>query len=140
MPYVAGEDPRADLAALKAFVADAAAAVLGASPGEILDPDVPLNEAGLDSLMALELRKALGVGLGLALPATVLFNFPTITALVEHLAEQVGLSTTEESALAPSTPAPIAQDRIVESVMQMTDDEMAEAIAQEFALTVTAND
>ena len=39
------------------------------------------------------------------------------------------------------SPVPIAipQEQIVESVMRMSDDEMAEAIAQEFALTVAAN-
>jgi len=142
-PRAAGEDPRASHAALKAFVAEAAAIVLGAAPGEALDPDVPLNEAGLDSLMALELRKSLGTGLGLTLPATLLFNFPTITALADHLAGEVGLAGAEEppaAAAVRSAPVPIAQDRIVESVMGMSEDEMAAAIAEEFALTVNAND
>ena len=80
-----GADPRASLAALAAFIAEAAARVLRAAPGEAPDPEVPLNEAGLDSLMALELRKELGTGLQLQLPATLLFNFPTIVALTSHL-------------------------------------------------------
>ncbi|MBS0547429.1 MAG: polyketide synthase dehydratase domain-containing protein, partial [Proteobacteria bacterium] len=142
-PRVAGEDPRASRAALTAFVAEAAGIVLGAAPGEALDPDVPLNESGLDSLMALELRKSLGAGLGLTLPATLLFNFPTIAALADHLAGEVGLGETDSpSRVGPVRTAPvaIAQDKIVESVMGMSEDEMAAAIAEEFALTVTAND
>ncbi len=139
----AGQDPRASPAALKAFIAEAAAVVLGAAPGEALDPDVPLNEAGLDSLMALELRKSLGTGLGLTLPATLLFNFPTITALADHLAGEIGLAGTEETPAPRAVrlaPAAIAQDKIVDSVMGMSEDEMAAAIAEEFALTVNAND
>jgi acyl carrier protein len=137
----AGGDPRSSVAALRGFVAAAAAAVLGAAPNETPDPDIPLNEAGLDSLMALELRKSLGTGLDLRLPATLLFNFPTINALTEHLAGLIGLSSAEEAPepAAPPVPTAIPQEQIVESVMRMSEDEMAEAIAQEFALTVAGN-
>jgi len=133
-------DPKANRAALSAFVAEAAATVLRAAPGEIPAPDVPLNEAGLDSLMALELRKALGIGLGLQLPATLLFNFPTIGTLTEHLASLVGLR--EAPAPEPAVPEPppvIERDAIMETVMRMTEAEMEALIAQEFALTVAGN-
>ncbi|MBN8871215.1 MAG: polyketide synthase dehydratase domain-containing protein, partial [Rhodospirillales bacterium] len=135
-------DPRASHAALAAFVADAAARVLRAGPDEMPAADVPLNEAGLDSLMALELRKALGSGLDLQLPATLLFNFPTVEALTQHLATLVGLTEADAPAVAPAPPPPppIAPDRIVETVMQMTEAEMADLIAREFALTVGGRD
>jgi acyl carrier protein len=138
---IAGGDPRASVAALRGFVVAAAAAVLGAAPNETPDPDIPLNESGLDSLMALELRKSLGNGLDLRLPATLLFNFPTVNALTEHLAGLIGLSEVSEQAPSapPPIPAAIPQEQIVESVMRMSEDEMAEAIAQEFALTVGGN-
>ena len=116
--------------------------MLGAAPNETPDPDIPLNESGLDSLMALELRKSLGSGLDLRLPATLLFNFPTVNALTEHLAGLIGLSEASEQTperAAPPVPAAIPQEQIVESVMRMSEDEMAEAIAQEFALTVAGN-
>ncbi|MDR3537685.1 MAG: polyketide synthase dehydratase domain-containing protein [Acetobacteraceae bacterium] len=136
----AGADPRASRTALAAFVADAAATVLRAAPGEAPPPDAPLNEAGLDSLMALELRKALGVGLDLQLPATLLFNFPTIDALTDHLAVLVGLTeTAPEPQPAPDPLLAMARDTIVETVMQMTEAEMAAVIAREFALTVTGH-
>jgi len=92
--------------------------------------------------MALELRKSLGSGLDLRLPATLLFNFPTVNALTEHLAGLIGLSEASEpvpGTVRPPVPAAIPQEEIVESVMRMSEDEMAEAIAQEFALTVGAN-
>ncbi|MGE5272123.1 MAG: SDR family NAD(P)-dependent oxidoreductase, partial [Thiohalocapsa sp.] len=131
-------DPRADRDALAAFVMRSAAEVLRVMPGETLPSDMPLNEAGLDSLMALELRKALAAGLGLALPATLLFNFPTLDALIEHLSGLVGLGETVPTqgpakAAAAPPPAAVAEADIVESVRRMSEEEMAAVIAREFA-------
>ncbi|XXX76156.1 acyltransferase domain-containing protein [Sorangium sp. So ce134] len=44
-----------------------------------------LKELGIDSLMNLEIRNRLEAGLGLTLPATLLWMFPDIERLVEHL-------------------------------------------------------
>lgn len=54
-------------------------------PGPI-DPRRPLQEYGLDSLGSLELRNRLGRIAGAALPATLLFNHPSIAAIADHLA------------------------------------------------------
>jgi NADPH:quinone reductase-like Zn-dependent oxidoreductase/3-oxoacyl-(acyl-carrier-protein) synthase/SAM-dependent methyltransferase/acyl carrier protein len=54
-------------------------------PGPI-DPKRPLQEYGLDSLGSLELRNRLSRLAGAALPATLLFNHPSIAAIAEHLA------------------------------------------------------
>lgn len=51
--------------------------------------DRPLNELGLDSLMAVELRNRLGALAGEVLPATLLFNYPTVAALAGHLVERL---------------------------------------------------
>jgi microcystin synthetase protein McyG len=63
----------------------AAIRVMGIDASESLDPQQPLNELGLDSLMAVELRNALEAVVVKPLPATLLFNYPTIAQLAEHL-------------------------------------------------------
>ena len=58
----------------------------------------PLMEAGINSLGAVELRNALSSQLTLELPATLIFDYPTIGALSVYLAAH---------ATAPGPPAPI---------------------------------
>jgi phthiocerol/phenolphthiocerol synthesis type-I polyketide synthase C len=50
----------------------------------------PLKEQGLDSLMSLELRNRLEAELGIAVPATAIWNYPSVAQLAEHLAQQLG--------------------------------------------------
>lgn len=52
----------------------------------------PLKTLGIDSLMTLELRNRLETSLGLTLSATLIWNYPTIDALVPFLAEKCGVS------------------------------------------------
>jgi acyl transferase domain-containing protein len=52
-----------------------------------LDPHRAFGEMGLTSLMALELRNGLEAALARPLSATLAWNYPTIEALAEHLAE-----------------------------------------------------
>ena len=61
-----------------------AASVLDQTP-ESLEPDRPLQEYGLDSLLSLELRNRLAAGSDAELPASLLFDYPTLDALSQYL-------------------------------------------------------
>jgi NAD(P)-dependent dehydrogenase (short-subunit alcohol dehydrogenase family) len=73
------------------FVAEHVARVIGASAAHSIDPTQPLHELGLDSLMAVDLRNRLSASLGLtrSLPATLVFDYPTVEALAIYLDEEV---------------------------------------------------
>ena len=63
--------------------------VLGySSPDEIVI-DQPLGDLGVDSLMAVELANQLEYNLGPAIPASFLFEHPTLQGLVIYLIEQL---------------------------------------------------
>lgn len=74
---------------LQAFVREQSLKVLGLDLSRAISLQRPLTELGLDSLMAVELRNALGKGVEQTLPATLLFDHPTIEALVNHLGKNV---------------------------------------------------
>ena len=59
--------------------------VLGLKNLELLPNNKPLNELGLDSVMAIELRNAIRAAIGQNLPATMLFDYPTVDALTNYL-------------------------------------------------------
>lgn len=80
-------DERANL--LLDFLRDAAGVALGLPQEQAIDPRRALNELGLDSLMAVELRNKLAGTLGLMLPNTLLFDYPTLEALVVRLLSEL---------------------------------------------------
>ena len=86
-------------------------AVLRVAP-EKVDAQRPMGSLGLESLTALELRRRLEVSLGIAMSATVMWNYPTLSALAGHLASRLGLALDAGAAVAPSSawPAPVSPD------------------------------
>jgi acyl transferase domain-containing protein/NADPH:quinone reductase-like Zn-dependent oxidoreductase len=72
-------------AALTAHLTEQALKTLNLSPATSIASRVPLKEFGLDSLMAVELCNSLARSGGRALPATLLFDYPTIDALTKYL-------------------------------------------------------
>jgi myxalamid-type polyketide synthase MxaC len=70
---------------LREYLKDCARKTLGLDPKAVLAEDVPLQEVGLDSLMALEMRNDLAQSLHVALPAGLLFDYPAIAQLAQEL-------------------------------------------------------
>ena len=56
-----------------------------------IDRGRPMGTMGLDSLMGLEFVRRLSSALEIAVPATVVFNYPTIRVLAPHLIQRLQL-------------------------------------------------
>ena len=63
---------------VRVLVREELAKVLGLDKGSCPADDLPLKDAGLDSLLAVELRNALGRAVEERLPATLMFDYPTL--------------------------------------------------------------
>ena len=63
-----------------------AAGVMGMPADETLDPSTGFFQLGMDSLMSVTLQRALSDNLGEFLPASVVFDYPTVYALTDYLA------------------------------------------------------
>uniref|UniRef100_UPI00068644BA type I polyketide synthase n=1 Tax=Nocardia pneumoniae TaxID=228601 RepID=UPI00068644BA len=73
-------EPERDALVLK-VVAEQAAAVLGYESAGAVPADLPFTAFGFDSLSGVQLRDRLAAATGLALPATLMFDYPTPTAV-----------------------------------------------------------
>ncbi|TMF52805.1 MAG: hypothetical protein E6I32_00025 [Chloroflexi bacterium] len=77
---LAAMEPGQRQARLQSLLRNELAIVLGLEPDEV-DPQVSLNNLGLDSLMLLELRQRLENGLGIELPMESLIQDPNLSDL-----------------------------------------------------------
>ncbi|MFC9331984.1 SDR family NAD(P)-dependent oxidoreductase, partial [Kitasatospora sp. NPDC057015] len=87
------------------------AMVLGHATSESIDAERAFKELGFDSLTAVELRNRLNSATGLRLPATLVFDYPTLRALTGYLVQQVtgtaGVQVTVQAAVLDDDPVVI---------------------------------
>ena len=84
-------------------------------------PAQPLQELGLDSLLSIELRNALGIALSRTLPATLLFNYPTLDALTDFLFRELGGDLVPGTADRKAKPV---RRSLVEDIESLSEDEV----------------
>lgn len=109
------------LAALIETVKAQVIRVLQRDQADVLDVKRPLQELGLDSLMAIELRTTLGQLAQQPLPAALIFDYPTVTGLAQAVGQAMGVlgdhaatptgpeTMAPESAKAGTSPSTLAQ-------------------------------
>jgi myxalamid-type polyketide synthase MxaE and MxaD len=132
-------DDSARLQLLEAHVRQTAARVLKMQP-ERLSPAKPFGAMGLDSLMGVELRNRLELDLGLRLPATLAWNYPTVDALSTFLLGKIALAdgppTAGLNVPAAETTAANAQDdgaqlaALVADLQTLSDDDALRALLE----------
>ncbi|MFO1456199.1 MAG: type I polyketide synthase [Steroidobacteraceae bacterium] len=97
--------------------------ILGVGSDHELAEERPLRDLGLDSLMAVELRNSIGAAIGRPLPATLLFDFPSIAALADHLLPLLGLVDQSRETTAEPAATRTAADEMEREIAAMSDDE-----------------
>lgn len=69
-----------------------------------------LFDIGMDSLMAVELKNRLESGLGVSLRSTLIFDYPTLNALMAHLCQNVLADLFAGAPTKPQSPTPPAPE------------------------------
>ncbi|MCX5115055.1 SDR family NAD(P)-dependent oxidoreductase [Streptomyces sp. NBC_00378] len=113
---LAGLTPAEQRNRMVELVRGEAAAVLGYADAGALDTSRPFRELGFDSLTAVDVRNRLNTASGLRLPATLVFDHPTVAELAGHLLTLVldepagdpsaDQSTAHSTALSPTGAGP----------------------------------
>ncbi|CCG40385.1 type I polyketide synthase [Magnetospirillum molischianum] len=94
---------------LRSYLQELARHTLGYAEGEPIALDQPLVAQGFDSLMSVDMRNRLNRSLGKTLPASLLFDYPTLDKIATFLLNDVIQLEEESAAAGAAAPAQSAQ-------------------------------
>lgn len=106
---------------LMGLIGERVKSTLGIGGGQEIDPKQPLQELGLDSLLSIELRNSLAASLEQTLPATLLFNYPTLESLTGFISREVFGEPEESQAARKTEPTPTD---LLEDIEALSDEEV----------------
>jgi acyl carrier protein len=99
-----------------------------ASPAQ-LDVEQGFFDLGMDSLMAVELKKRLEAAAGRSLATSLTFDYPSVRALAGYLAREV--FAIEEARPAEPQSSPEDSASLLERIEQLSDDEVERLLYQQ---------
>jgi len=101
-----------------------AARVLGLAGWQPEDYRKPLRDMGLDSLMAVELRNRLRSDVSQELPATLLFDYPTIEEVTDYLANEMPSLFEASDSMQASSGGSGQESNVLDNIGQLSEDEV----------------
>lgn len=107
--HVARLDESERVEAVLALIGEEVAEVLGLPSSSEVPADRRLGELGLESLTAVSLRDRLAARIGVSLPASLLFDYPTPRALAEYL-----VNATLRPASSPQSSPSVSESRAMD--------------------------
>jgi acyl carrier protein len=103
--------------------------VMALNERQPLDVNQPLQSEGLDSLMALELRNKLANALGRKLPATLLFDYPTIRAMSTFIVDQLYPDANTKTLLDLQPPSVFIEG--TDNLSELSDDQLSDLLRKQ---------
>ncbi len=126
---------------LIAYIQDEVALILGIKDSHLVDTEQGFFDMGIDSLMTVELRNKLQLGLNCSLPETLAFEFPNIISLAKYIADTVLNWKLEKTDNYKLSVAEQQKANLLSEVEQLSEDDVEASIAQELLdLSVLLNE